>query len=194
MQRPLQITFRGIEHSDALETAVRKRAAELERFSDDITTCRVTIEAPHHRHHKGNLYTIHLEVHLPDDGFVVKRERRHDHAHEDAYVTIRDAFDAATRKLEDYARRRRGQIKAHEPATLGRVTRLFPQDGYGFAQLPDGTDVYFHENSVAGTRFSSLRIGDEVRIVVAEGEGEKGPQASTIVPTGRRRAFGEQAS
>jgi cold shock CspA family protein len=36
--------------------------------------------------------------------------------------------------------------------------------------------------------FSKLRVGDEVRYVVHDGEGQKGPQASTVIPTGRNHA------
>jgi len=34
-------------------------------------------------------------------------------AHEDLYVAIRDAFNAAARKLQDYAQRQRGTVKSH---------------------------------------------------------------------------------
>jgi len=33
--------------------------------------------------------------------------------HEDVYVAIRDAFDAMSRQLEDYARKQRGEVKTH---------------------------------------------------------------------------------
>jgi len=35
---------------------------------------------------------------------VIGREPTQHHAHEDVYVAIRDAFDAAKRQLEDYVR------------------------------------------------------------------------------------------
>jgi ribosome-associated translation inhibitor RaiA len=41
---------------------------------------------------------------------------------DDVYVSIRDAFDAARRQLEDYERRRRGQVKAH-PRASGNASR-----------------------------------------------------------------------
>ncbi|MGZ5863734.1 MAG: HPF/RaiA family ribosome-associated protein [Methyloceanibacter sp.] len=37
------------------------------------------------------------------------------HAHEDVYVAIRDAFDAAVRQVEDHVRRMRGDTKTHTP-------------------------------------------------------------------------------
>lgn len=190
MQRPLQIVFHGIEHSDAIEARIRKKVSELERFYDHITSCRVTVEAPHKHQHKGNLYSVRVDIHVPDKEIVITREPQAHQAHEDVYVAMRDAFDAAVRQLEDYARKRRGSTKRHEVPDHGRVSQLFPDEGYGFVEMPDGLDVYFHENSVVDQGFSALDIGDEVRLVVAEGEGEKGPQASTVIPVGKHHIVG----
>jgi ribosomal subunit interface protein len=182
MQKPLQITFRDMEPSEAVEQRIRAKAAELERFHDRIISCHVTVHAPHGHHLKGNLYSVCVDLHLPDKDIVVGRERPEDHAHEDVYVAVRDAFDAAVRRLEDDARRKRHRVKRHQIPAVGRVTKLFPNAGYGFLEMPDGLEVYFHQNSVNGDGFRSLGIGHEVRVVLAEGEGEKGPQASAVTP------------
>lgn len=194
MQHPLQITFHGMEHSDAIERRVRDKAAELERFDDHMTSCHVTVEAPHKHHHKGNLYTVRVDLHLPGEEIVAGRERRHDHSHEDVYVAIRDSFDAVVRRLEDYVRRRGNKVKRHDVPAQGSVNKLFSDEGYGFVRMSDGTDVYFHENSVTGAVFSGLAIGDEVRVVVAEGEGEKGPQASTVELIGKHHVSARPSS
>jgi len=194
MQQPLQIIFRGMEHSEAIELRIRSEVDELERFYDNITSCRVTVEAPHQSHRKGNLYAVHVDILLPEKEIVVGRERHRRQAHEDVYVAIRDTFEAAVRQLEAYARKRRGKVKRHEVPDHGKVSKLFPDEGYGFVEMPDGAQVYFHENSVARAGFWLLKPGDEVRIVVAEGEGEKGPQASTVVPIGKHHIVGEAAS
>ena len=99
-------------------------------------------------------------------------------AHEDVYVAIRDAFNAAGRKLQDYARRRRGKTKTHEATPLARVAKIFPIDDYGFLQTPDGREIYFHKNSVLQPGFDRLEVGTEV--YYAEELGEKGPQATTV--------------
>jgi len=112
MQVSPQITFRHMEPSDALEAAVYDKMSKLEQFYDQITTCRVTIEAPHRRHHHGKLYSVHIEITLPQGEVVVSRDPQ-DHAREDAYVALRDAFSAAYRQLEDYQRRQRGDVKRH---------------------------------------------------------------------------------
>ena len=45
---------------------------------------------------------------------------------EDVFVAIRDAFAAATRRIEDHARKLRGEVKAHDVPHHARVTKLFP--------------------------------------------------------------------
>lgn len=186
----LQITFRGVDHSDAIENRIREKAAALERFAQNVTSLRVTIDAPHQQHNKGNMYSVRIDLRMPNHELAVSRAHRHDHSHEDVYTAIRDAFNAVTRQLEDHLRRQRGSVKHHTIPDHGRVTKLFPQDGYGFVESHDGTDVYFHENAVVGS-FAALAVGDEVRLVRAETESERGPQASTITPIGKHHPVGE---
>jgi ribosomal subunit interface protein len=101
-----QITFRHVASSPALEAEILDRARKLERLCDRIVGCRVTVEAPQHRHRKGNLYHLRIDVTLPGEELVATRGPSRHHAHEDAYVAIRDAFDAMERELESYVRRR----------------------------------------------------------------------------------------
>ncbi len=110
---PLQITWRDVDQSDALEKVLREKAAKLDQFCDSIVSCRVLVEASARHHHKGNRYRIRLEIEVPDDEIVVSRDPADDHAHEDIYVAVRDSFDAARRQLQDYAARRRGDVKHH---------------------------------------------------------------------------------
>ena len=109
MQLPLQITFRGLPHSDALETAIRERTVKLDRFHPRITSCRVVIEQAGRHQQQGKQFVVRLDIGVPGAEIAVNR----DHA-EDAMVAVRDAFDAARRKLEDHAREQRGDIKHHE--------------------------------------------------------------------------------
>jgi len=112
MQHPLQITWRGVPPSPALEADIRENAAKLEQFFDPVISCRVVIECPQtHRRH-GNLYRLRIDVHVPGHTINVSRDAQVDHSHEDMYVTIRDAFDAARRQLQDHARFVHGDIRA----------------------------------------------------------------------------------
>lgn len=184
MAVPLQVTFKDMEPSPALEARIRAKAARLKRFADDILRCHVTVEAPHRHHHQGRLYRARVEVHVPRGDVIVTRESPLNQAHEDPYVAVRDAFDAAVRQIEDHVRKLRGDVKHHEPSLLnGRVVRIVAGADYGFIETSDGDEVYFHRNSVAGGGFDRLRVGDEVRLSLAEGD--KGPQASVVHPVGR---------
>jgi cold shock CspA family protein/ribosome-associated translation inhibitor RaiA len=182
MQEPLRIAFRDMEAPIGVEEEIRERAADLERFYDRITSCSVVVEAHHHHHHQGRLYHIRIILVVPEREIVVRREPTEHHAHEDLRVAIHDAFDAARRQLQDHARQMRGDVKPHAAPTIGHIVRLFPESDYGFLAGDNGDEVYLHRNAVLGHGFDKLRVGDKVRYVVQEGEGEKGPQASTVIP------------
>jgi cold shock CspA family protein len=73
-------------------------------------------------------------------------------------------------------------VKLRAGELNGRVSRLLAYEGYGFITAEDGSEIYFHKNSVPDGGFDRLTVGTEVRYV--ETEGEQGPQASTVVPRG----------
>ena len=102
-----------MEPSDAVETAIRDKVAKLEKYYDQVVACHVVVEAPHQHQHQGKLYSVHIDITLPQGKVVVSRDPQKDHSHEDVYVAVRDAFDAAYRQLEDYQRRQRGDVKGH---------------------------------------------------------------------------------
>jgi cold shock CspA family protein/ribosome-associated translation inhibitor RaiA len=172
-----------MDHSAAVEQNIRERAAKIEGFYEEIMGCRVVVEAPHHHHHKGNLYHIRIDITVPDGELVVSRRPDEQHAHEDVYVAIRDAFDAARRQVEDYARKRRGQVKKHEAMPHGRILATYPTMDYGTIETPDGREIYFHRNSVIETDFDKLNEGMEVRF--AEEMGDEGPKATTVYIIGK---------
>ena len=177
MRLPLQITFRNLPRSEAVERAIRERAERLDHYCRQIMGCRVVVET-RHRQHQGNLYHLRIDLTLPGREIVVGREPAMHRAYEDVYVAIRDGFDAARRRLEDYARRHGGRVKSHEPAPRGRIARLIPAMGCAFIETPDGREIYFHRNSLVNADFDRLEVGDLVRY--HEEAGEMGPQASTV--------------
>jgi ribosomal subunit interface protein len=117
MEVPLQITFRDIEPSEAVEARIREKVAKLEQYYDRITSCRVVISAPHRHRHKGKLYEVTVDLVLPGEELVVAHEGKSDHAHEDIYVAIRDSFEAARRQLKKYVRRIRDTHPKTGPET-----------------------------------------------------------------------------
>jgi len=185
MQLPLQITFRHMDSSEAVAERIRERAGELERFFDRIISCRVVVECRHPRRRQGNLFRVRVDLKIPGREIAVGRDPAAHHSHEDVYVAIRDAFDAARRALEDHVRERRGEVKLHAVPEHGRIARLLPERDGGFILTSDGNEIYFHRNSVANSGFDKLAVGDEVRFVAQHSESAVGPQASTVVPVGK---------
>jgi ribosomal subunit interface protein len=173
MKIPLQITGRNFELTEAIESEIRQKAEKLDKFYDRIMRCRVVVESPHRHRHQGKLYNIHIYMTLPGSELIVKRK-----PHEDLYVVIRDSFNAARRKLEDFSRLQRGDVKHHEGVPQARITSLFPEKGYGFLTTPEHEEIYFHEHSVINHDFKHLKVGMKVRF--EEAKGQKGPQASTV--------------
>ena len=104
MQRPLQIHFHGMESSEALETRIRERVAELERRCPEVTGCRVTVEKESRNHVKGNPFRISLLLHRPGRDVVVSRNGPKDLGHGDVYAALRDAFDTAERQIDETGR------------------------------------------------------------------------------------------
>ncbi len=183
MQVPVQIAFRHMEASDSAEQQIHTRVDELERFYPRIIACHVVLEAEH-RHQQGNLFRVRVEVTVPGRVISVGRDPAEHHAHEDAHVAIRDAFDAVRRRLEDHARRARGDEKTHEAPQVGRISQVFAERGYAFLMTDTGEEIYIHRNSVVNNAFGTLRVGDKVRYVLSLDPGEKGAQASTVTPLG----------
>lgn len=186
MQVPLQITFRNMETSEAVETRIREKAKKLDSISENLLSCRVVVEAPHKHKRTGGLFHTSIEMTLPGETIVVNREPDPHHSYTDVYVSIRDVFNTAERLLRAAVQRRKGQVKTHEAVPQGRIASLFPTEDYGRIMTAAGDDIYFHRNSVLNADFDALEIGAMVSFV--EQEGEEGPQASSVRVVGSQPA------
>jgi cold shock CspA family protein len=172
--------------ADVRET-IEARIQKLETVCKPILSCRVILEAPANHHRKGDPFHVRIEAMLTDGKVVVKHSESMYTGKRDSDTTsgrkclmlaVRGAFGAARRKLQEHARLRRADVKTHEPNLTATVSRLFPKEGYGYLETPDGREIYFHENSVLGSPFKSLKTGARAQFV--EESGVKGPQASTV--------------
>ncbi|MDR3417469.1 MAG: ribosome-associated translation inhibitor RaiA [Nevskia sp.] len=115
MQLPLEIDYRNVQSSAAIDEAVRKRVTRLQRMSPRLVGCHVVLEAPHHHHHQGNAYQVHVRLTVPGAEIAVNRGHK---PHEDLYVAIGDAFDAAERQLETRMNKAREEARhdgSHAP-------------------------------------------------------------------------------
>lgn len=178
MQTQPQVSFDDLPVDEAVREVALDHVAELERFSGRITGCHVVIAQPHRHHRAGRLWSIRIDLAVPGGEIVVNRDHHLDHAHEDVFVALRDAFTAARRRLEDHARRMRGAEKTHADRCGGRVSKVFPLLGYGFIETPDGREIYFHRNALSDREFRLADVGSPV--FFSEEEGDRGPQASAV--------------
>lgn len=185
MRIPLEIAFKNVEPTAAMETLVRERVDRLSRYYPGIIACRVAVEAPHRSGNADAIgYRVRVEVSIPGGELVASRDRSAVRWEEhDPYNAIRDAFKAAESQLKSRAgRRRRGRHPRQGPPHAV-VAKLFPEEDYGFIRTAGEREIYFHRNSVVNGQFDELSIGDEVRF--EEAQGMEGPQASTIQPIGQ---------
>jgi cold shock CspA family protein len=198
---PTKITFRGLAHSDALESDIREHVAWLEQFYSGIVGCSVLVELPHRHRVSGRHFHIRIEMTVPHRRPIVvsrepslhgplkdveesahRKEAEIESVHRYAGVAVREAFDAARRQLQDAAREQRDAVKTHEAPAHGTVAEIVKEGGYGFIQTSDHR-VYFNRASVLRDVFDDLDVGTPVAFV--EEKGEKGPQASTVHVLGK---------
>lgn len=103
MNRPLQITFRGMSASEAMSEFIRGEAEKLEHFFDRIVGCHVVVEQPHKHQRQGNRFHVRVDLHVPGKDIVVGRDHADRSSHEDPYQAVSDAFTAARNQLQHYA-------------------------------------------------------------------------------------------
>ena len=116
MTVPLQITFRDLPSSPAVEEQIRERAEHLERVFDRLTACRVTVEGRHRPQRAGRVAHLCIELSVPGKTITIGRGAAELESHDDVFVAVRAAFDAARRRLDRHAQRRRGEVKSRTPA------------------------------------------------------------------------------
>lgn len=126
MQVPLQITIRDFPQSEALEARIRDKAAKLTELHSRITSCRVTVEELRKHHQQGRHFQVSVDVHVPGREIVANRTH-----HEDPYVALRDAFDAAKRQLDELVRPKRGKgkVSGRTPVGAGAIAGSSTQRG-----------------------------------------------------------------
>lgn len=179
MQTSPQITFRGFDTSPNLTSIIEEKIAKLEQVYDRITSCRVTVEHRTAKGQKGHLYQVAVELEVPGGTIVVNRKPGDLGAHEDPRVAIRDSFDAARRQLDEHVRKAGGaQVKPEPEKRYGTVVRLFADEGYGFIELEDKTEVFFDRSSVVETDWEDLDIISKVAFTLEDGD--KGLYAANV--------------
>lgn len=182
MDRPLDIAFHNIDRSEALEVVIREHVEKLERRFPHLIGCRVSVEALHQNHQKGNVPDIHITMSVPGRDLVVSREPQKAHQNRNqpnVRTAIKDAFKAAERQLESFkGRLREDTSKPTGSALAGRIALIEPGADHGFLLSSTGSQLYFHRDSVTNGDFAALRAGTLVHYV--EEEGDAGPVATKV--------------
>jgi len=111
--QPVQISYHGLEPSDALNDLIHTQAAHLERVSDRILSLRVHVDAPHHHRRHGNHYRVRIDLTVPGREIVVGHDADQRSGDEDAYRAVRRAFESIRRRLTATQARTRGKERAH---------------------------------------------------------------------------------
>jgi cold shock CspA family protein len=144
----------------------------------------VSVTAPDRRHKTGGIYEVKITIKVPKHGNITVTRRTGDNPeHALVNVALREAFAEARRQLQDVARELRGDMKTHGSQDHGKIAKIFHDRDYGFIDNADGREIYFHRNSIVGTKFDKLKPGVTVRFV--EVDGDDGPQASVVRLTGK---------
>ena len=108
MAVPVQIAYRDLEPSDALNALVQAEADKLGRYFNGIINCRVVIEHEHRRHHSGAPYHARIDLSVPGEEICVNQAAESsevDVASKDPANAVRSAFRKARRSMQDYIHR-----------------------------------------------------------------------------------------
>jgi putative sigma-54 modulation protein len=106
MRIETDIVFRDMDSSEAVKASVEKHVEKIERHFPAVSRCRAVIEQSHKSQSSGNLFHVGLDISVPGDTVVVTKDAGKKPEHEDVYVAIRDAFEAAERQLSRYTAKR----------------------------------------------------------------------------------------
>ena len=168
----VHIAARNLEILPEWREKINEELARLQKHTHEpILHARAELTGTaHHRH--GN-FEIQLVISLPGATLTVNRQGEY------VLPLIVEAFDVLDRRLREHARTKQQQVKVHEEQGYrGRITRLFPEESFGFIATPDGGEVYFHKNALRQDVFEKLSEGMSVEF--GQELGDKGPQATWV--------------
>jgi ribosomal subunit interface protein len=111
MKLPLTVAAHDLDLTDDLETTIREKATRLEKFNGRVIGCHVTVQGPSKHHRNGGPYAVRIDLTVPGHEYVINQQQA-----PDLNLAIRDAFDAARRKLDEdrelyLERRKEGRIE-----------------------------------------------------------------------------------
>ena len=163
----LQIDGQHIDVHDDLRDLIADRLEKLNTHHDDITHARVSLVKSSHHQQGSDEARIFLSMSRRKVLQVSKVGKTLDDA-------VNTAFDSLQREVSEYRRRRRELDKQRlksakvEPHTTGKVSQLFPGEGFGFIDIGADEDVRFSRQVVTGGAFEAIHEGMVVEVDVIE--------------------------
>lgn len=111
---PIEVTFRNMDHSDALEAEARRRAEKLATLWSGVISCRVVCEVTQRSQTQPvpKYFLFRIDVAVPGEDIHASNDVHDEATARDAYMALREAFDAAERQLQG----RIGRLRAHHAA------------------------------------------------------------------------------
>ena len=103
MAIPVQISYRDMQHSEALDQLIARELGKLEHFYSRISGARVVVEHAHRR--AGAPFHARIVLNVPgEDIFVNREDAQAEAVFKDPVAAIRSAFRKAKRQLQEYVR------------------------------------------------------------------------------------------
>jgi hypothetical protein len=157
------VVFRRVAPSPGLLWKIHQHAQQLSRFYPRITHCNVAVDRPENHSRSGNPCRVRVVLSVPGSTIVVTREavagpssRRSsgDAAAEPhgAAEAVRQAFEIARRRLQDFARRQRGAVKRHSDAEPSSPPRRLDATDRSVRLQPDRRQVRLKADTPAAVR------------------------------------------
>ncbi len=111
-----EISYRGVNKTDALESLIAEKITKLEQVYDQISSCHIALERPHDHPESGSPYRVRIDITVPESREVVVDKSPDDGTqYPPLEAVIRDAFEAATRQLRELNQQQHNHMKTHVP-------------------------------------------------------------------------------
>lgn len=102
MKPAVDVVYRDLDSSAALNEVIIKKLAKLSRYSDQILRSRVILDTPHNHKHKGKQFRASIELDIKGHPFAAITQDD-----ESIHIAVRDAFYTAERKVKELTSRQR---------------------------------------------------------------------------------------
>jgi len=193
MQIPLQVTYRHVEKTEAIESLVQEKVQKLQQVCSQLNSCRVAIERAQVHPDSGSPFSVRIDMTVPPHHeLCVTKSPDVGKQYVPLDAVIRDAFDAARHRLAELNERQHDHMVKDRPEqeAIAIVTALYPEQGYGILKSLEGDEVYFNRNSIVNGDFDRLKIGTGVQCVARVAEGDIPFRASTVRVVNQPNTFG----